>query len=80
MDYLFPLSNLQLSFKIVPDTSYNHFHNILRLFDVLPNFPFTTSETMRCITTKHGLHELRHELPNDLRVRSKEFRKYQASV
>ena len=26
--------------------SYNHFHNILRLFDVLPNFPFTTSETM----------------------------------
>ena len=25
----------------------NHFHNILRLFDVLPNFPFTTSETMR---------------------------------
>ena len=25
---------------------YNHFHNILRLFDVLPNFPFTTSETM----------------------------------
>ena len=28
-------------------TIYNHFHNILRLFDVLPNFPFTTSETMR---------------------------------
>ena len=26
---------------------YNHFHNILRLFDVLPNFPFTTSGTMR---------------------------------
>ena len=25
---------------------YNHFHNILRLFDVLPNFRFTTSETM----------------------------------
>ena len=24
----------------------NHFHNILRLFDVLPDFPFTTSETM----------------------------------
>ena len=23
----------------------NHFYNILRLFDVLPNFPFTTSET-----------------------------------
>ena len=27
--------------------TFNHFHNILRLFDVLPNFPFTTSETMR---------------------------------
>ena len=26
--------------------SYNQLHNILRLFDVLPNFPFTTSETM----------------------------------
>ena len=25
---------------------YNHFHNILRLFDVLSNSPFTTSETM----------------------------------
>ena len=23
-----------------------YFHNILRLFDVLPNVPFTTSETM----------------------------------
>ena len=25
--------------------SYNYFHNIFRLFGVLPNFPFTTSET-----------------------------------
>ena len=25
--------------------NYNHFLNILRLFDVLPDFPFTTSET-----------------------------------
>ena len=25
---------------------YNQFHNILRLLDILPNFPFTTSETM----------------------------------
>ena len=24
----------------------NHFHNILKLFAVLPNVPFTTSETM----------------------------------
>ena len=27
--------------------TYNHFHNILKLFDVLPTFLFTTSETMR---------------------------------
>ena len=26
--------------------SYNQFHNILRFFDVLPNFPFTAIETM----------------------------------
>ena len=26
---------------------YDLFHNILRLFDVSPNFSFTTSETMR---------------------------------
>ena len=26
---------------------YNHFHNILRLFNDLTNFCFTTSETMR---------------------------------
>ena len=25
----------------------NHFRNILRLFDILPNFPFTTSEKKR---------------------------------
>ena len=25
---------------------YNQFHNILRLFHDLPDFPFTTSETM----------------------------------
>ena len=26
--------------------TYNQFYDILRLFDVLPNFRFTTSETM----------------------------------
>ena len=24
----------------------NHFHNVVGLFDVLPNFPFIASETM----------------------------------
>ena len=28
-------------------TIYNHFHNILKLFDVLPNLRFTVSEIMR---------------------------------
>ena len=23
---------------------YNHGHNVMRIFDVLPNFPFTASE------------------------------------
>ena len=27
-------------------SNYNHIHDILRLFDVLPSFPFITSETM----------------------------------
>ena len=45
----------------------NHFHNILRLLDVLPNSPFTTSEMI--ITYKHGIYELPHELLNDLRLR-----------
>ena len=48
--------------------SYNHFHNIVRLFDALPNFSFTTSETMG-VTFKHGIYELPQELPNDLRIR-----------
>ena len=26
-------------------SNLNYFHNIIRLFDVLPNFSFTTSET-----------------------------------
>ena len=29
-------------------TIYNHFHNILRVFEVLPNFLYTTSETLFC--------------------------------
>ena len=27
-------------------SSYNHIHNILRLFDDLPNFPYIASKTM----------------------------------
>ena len=39
--------NLSNRIKLKQKTSnYNHFHNILRIVDVLPNFPFTISETM----------------------------------
>ena len=44
----------------------NDFHNILRPFDVLPNFLSITSETMG---NEHGICELPHELPNYLRLR-----------
>ena len=69
--YVFPaLRFLDISKPLhVPYRSYNQFHNILRLSDVLPNFPFTTSERCAVITFKHGTHELPHEFPNDLRVR-----------
>ena len=33
------------SLKAISLKNYNDGHNILRLFDVLPNFPFTTSKT-----------------------------------
>ena len=38
------MSGLSFKLKLL---IYNRFHNILRLFVVLPNFSFTTSETMR---------------------------------
>ena len=38
------------STRVLKVYSYNHFHNNWRLFDVLPNFPSTTSET------KHDYH------------------------
>ena len=50
----------------------NHFYNILRIFEVLPNF--FSPQVKRCaiITYKHGIYELSHELPNDLRLRTLE--------
>ena len=35
----------------------NQVHQILRLFNVLPNFPFHTSETMWIMTYKNGIYE-----------------------
>ena len=43
----------------------NHFHDILRLFDALPNFLSTTSKTIRdyYYTGTYGLpHKLRSEV------------------
>ena len=37
--------NITIEFSIF-ELVYNQFHNVLRLFDVLPSFPFTTIETM----------------------------------
>ena len=40
---------MQYNFKAsqcFTDKNYNQFHNILRLFDVLPNFAFIASESM----------------------------------
>ena len=39
---LFDISKWQLGAP-----THNYFHNILRIFNVLPNYPFTTSEMMR---------------------------------
>ena len=36
----------KFSYLILFKLGYNQFHNILRLLNVLPNFLFTTSETM----------------------------------
>ena len=42
--------------KSIPDDFYNHFHSILRHFDVFPNYPFATSETMCDYYYKHGIY------------------------
>ena len=54
---------------------YNHFHNILRLSDVYRIFLSPQVKRCEIITYKHGIYELPHELPNDLRLK-----KYQESV
>ena len=42
--------------KSIPDDFYNHFHSIFRHFDVFPNYPFATSETMCDYYYKHGIY------------------------
>ena len=47
-------------------------HNILRLFDNLRNFLFTSKRLKQSviISNKHVIYELSHELPSDLRLTS----------
>ena len=52
-----------------PNFRYNQFHNILRLFDALPIFLSQQVKQWAIITYKHGIHELPHELLNDLWLR-----------
>ena len=46
-----------------------NFHNILRLFDVLPNFLSPKVKQSTIISNKHGLYELPHKLLNNSRLR-----------
>ena len=57
--------NKNLKFK--KKVADNHVFNILRHLDLLPTFPFTTSEIMGNYYSKHGTYELPHELPNKLK-------------
>ena len=46
--------------------TYNQFHNILRFLDV---FLSPQMQRWEVITYKHGIYQLPHELPKDLRLR-----------
>ena len=46
--------------------SYNHFQNILRLFDVLPNFYFHHKWNDTCLLINMEKYVLPHDFPNDL--------------
>ena len=49
---------------------YNHGHNILRYFLILyQNFFSPQVKRGLIISNKHGMCEMPHELPNDLRLR-----------
>ena len=48
---------------------YIHFHNIVRLCDVLPNFPSLQVKQRAIISNKGDIEELPLELRNSLRLR-----------
>ena len=56
--------NLNFILNVLPESSIyftcNQFHNILRLFDVLPIYLSPQMERWTIITYKHGIYELPH--------------------
>ena len=66
--YLQPLMKVRSVVHFQPTFMLNHSHNILRLFDVQPNFPLTTSKLDGIVSNKYGMYKMPHELPNDLRL------------
>ena len=49
--------------------NYNDGHNILRLYDTLPNFLSPQVKRSVIISNKDGIYELPHQLPNNLRLK-----------
>ena len=57
--------NCKIKLKFDTDS---HFHNIFRLFMFYQIFLSPQVKPCAIITYKHGIYELPHELPNDLRT------------
>ena len=64
---------LMFYLKIIIWMPYNHFRNIFRLFDVLPNFLSPQVKRHAIITCKHGMYELPEVLLNDFMMTIKFF-------
>ena len=60
------LVNRYLGLHVINIHTHNHGQNILRLFDVLPNFLSPRVKRRVIISYKDALYELPRELPNDL--------------
>ena len=65
----YPAHNSPNIIRSTYSETYNQFHNILRLFDVLQIFLSLQLKRWSIITYKHGIYELPHECRIDLRLR-----------
>ena len=59
--------NIMIKFNIF-ELAFNHFHGILRLFDVLPNFHFPHAKRCAIITYENDIYELPQEMTNDFKI------------